>query len=316
MLPRIVYLDQCAVSRFVDRPVDASWKVVHDLLRRGVNAGRVVCPHSLEHAVETSGMVYESAVEMDSTLRQLSAGWSLRPEPELVAGQINQSVRQAELDPDYAFQPTQLRPLSDVGAYEALRRVKAGLDARNRDQFAFLNGLNAELRDGSRAPKSVLRLFAQWKNEGYARRFIADLEPALRDGRPHVVTRPGVPDHLSEFSVITALLIEIHRFGVPELQSLATEVRKRGVIFLPFFLAKVNLEACHLWKQKRRDHGDQYDITRLSCALPVADLIVTDRSAASAIRDMGLDQEFGVQVFSTGDAERDQLVEALKAPVV
>ena len=57
-------------------------------------------------------------------------------------------------------------------------------------------------------------------------------------------------------------------------------------------------------------YGDPYDVTHLSCA-PVANVIVADGGAASAIRDVGLDQAFGVQVFFTRDAEREGVIAAL-----
>ena len=38
----VVYLDQCVVSRFIERPVDPRWREVQDLLRRGVETNRVV----------------------------------------------------------------------------------------------------------------------------------------------------------------------------------------------------------------------------------------------------------------------------------
>jgi hypothetical protein len=309
--PLVVYLDQCVLSRFLENSGDAGWRGVHDLLLRGVEAGRVVCPHSLEHLVETAAMSQDKAIAADAILRRLSAGWSLLVESELVAAQISHRIRRQEVDRAYAFERIRFKPLSDAGAYALLRRTKARLDAFNVHEFALQNELNVLARDNPRGDRATLRLFGRLKNESYTRRFIADLEPSLRDGRAHVVARQGVPDWPSEFSFITGLLIEGHGFGVPELRSLAAQLRRQGVVFVPFYLAKINLEACHLWKGKSRDHGDQYDVTRLSCALPVADVIITDGSAASAIRDVGLDQAFGVQVFSTREAEREGIIAAL-----
>jgi hypothetical protein len=307
----LVYLDQCVLSRFPQN--DAGWREVRDLLVRGAEGGRMFCPYSLEHLFETAAMPHEAAVALDLTLRQLSAGWSLRVEPELVAAQINQRIREQVRDRTYALERIPFKPLSDFKTYSVLRERKAAVDRYNEREMAPQNKLNEIFRDGPRANRSVLLALAHLKNESYARRFLSDLGPSLRDGRAHVVSRKDAPDTQAPFSRITALLVERHGFGVQELQALAALLCKNGVVFLPFFCAKVGLEAWHLWKQKDRDPGDQYDVTRLACALPIADMVVTDGSAASAVREVRLDELFGVRVFSTRDAERKDIVQALGA---
>jgi hypothetical protein len=260
-------------------------------------------------------MTHEDAIATDSLLRQLSAGWSLRQEPELVAAQISRRIRGQKADRTYAFERTRFKPLSDTRVYALLRETKSTLDKFNVSEMALQNELNASFREGRRANRSTLQVFARLKNESYTRQFIADLEPSLVDGRAHVVARPGTQNWPKEFSFITALLIERHGFRLPELRALAARLQHEGTVFVPFYLAKVSLEACHLWKQMRRDHSDQYDLTRLSCAFPVADAIVTDGSAASASREIGLDQAFGVQVFSTRESERSGIVDLLRATI-
>jgi hypothetical protein len=61
------------------------------------------------------------------------------------------------------------------------------------------------------------------------------------------------------------------------------------------------------------DPRDQYDITRISCVLPYADVLITDGEKAHALRELGLDKEFGVEVFSTKARERTALADRLKA---
>ena len=82
-----------------------------------------------------------------------------------------------------------------------------------------------------------------------------------------------------------------------------------------FYQVKVALEACRTWQQQNIEPGDQYDDTRIACALPFVDILITDGSAANTVREVNLDRFFGVKVFSTKDRERSALIAALTKAV-
>ena len=54
--------------------------------------------------------------------------------------------------------------------------------------------------------------------------------------------------------------------------------------------------------------GDQYDITRAACALPYADIFITDGGKASAIRELKLDVACQTEVFSMKKSELNALI--------
>lgn len=84
----LVYLDQCAVSRFLPRSANTEWQKVFELLCDGVSNGMVVCPSSLEHLVETAALPDAEAFQLGKIMSDLSRGWALKLEPELAAEQI------------------------------------------------------------------------------------------------------------------------------------------------------------------------------------------------------------------------------------
>jgi len=78
---------------------------------------------------------------------------------------------------------------------------------------------------------------------------------------------------------------------------------------------KGQLQAYHFSLRAQMQPRDQYDITRISCVLPYADILVTDGEKAHALRELGLDKEFDVEIFSTKNHERLALADRLKTLV-
>ena len=85
---QLVYLDQCVLSRFLEKPENEPWSELRELLLKGNVNRRILCPKSLEHLVETSSLPDGDAVRLDELLGRLSFGWALSNEFDLVAWQI------------------------------------------------------------------------------------------------------------------------------------------------------------------------------------------------------------------------------------
>jgi hypothetical protein len=76
----LVYLDQCVVSRFLEKPENARWRDLREIILRGNANRRILCPTSLEHLIETSSLPDADAVFLDELMRKLSFGWTLSDE--------------------------------------------------------------------------------------------------------------------------------------------------------------------------------------------------------------------------------------------
>jgi hypothetical protein len=114
-------------------------------------------------------------------------------------------------------------------------------------------------------------------------------------------------------STIIYILAKEHRFRGEAFAQLYQKLVAEGVAFVPMLRIKGELQAYHFSLRAQMEPRDQYDITRISCALPYADILVTDGEKAHALRDLGLDKEFDVEVFSTKQRERVLLVDRLRA---
>lgn len=304
----LVYLDQCALSSLLDQPRNASWVDVRETLLEGNRRRRLLCPYSLEHIVETAAMPRD-AVEVDALLRRLSLGQSFRLEYRLVAAQINSILRDDTLpSPQDVLEPNRFRPLSDSSFRELALRQKRDLDAYNVSKMELQNMMNAAFRDGRGPTPEIRRVILRLQHESYIKRFSSELEGVRRTGR---VAPLASPDRWP--SAIISTLVREYGFGMDDLGQLKSRVDAEGLLFVPFFKVKIILEAAAKYKQQNIQPADQYDITRVACALPFVDILVTDGGVAAELREAGLDADFATEVFSTRNAERAALLRRLRS---
>lgn len=309
-----IYLDQCVVSRLLDRPSNVSWLPVRELLFRGNAQQRIVCPYSLEHLVESSSMHEKDAIAADDILRQLSLGYSILPEPDLIAAQINAVLRDTKLGAANFLHPIPFKPLSDPNVFAAHQSRKGDLDRFNDNLMRGVNQFNALFR-GPRPSRETLPGLLTLVKQKHTRALRADVQNAIRDGAITITARHDIPGVPTVSSSVVYRLFETHQIQPAELVMLDRFLSSAGVLFIPFYQVKVALEACRTWQQQNIEPGDQYDDTRIACALPFVDILITDGSAANTVREVNLDRFFGVKVFSTKDGERSALIAALTKAV-
>jgi hypothetical protein len=145
----LLYLDQCSISRFLDGKKNEEWSEVRSLVLWGYESRRLLCPGSLEHMYETASLDDERAIALDQLLRRLSFGWSLAPEPHLIARQVNSRLRQLTVTRNQFPQRKLWQPLNNPGTLQVLRHAKNGLDKHNAWLVQGLNELNEMLRKGN-----------------------------------------------------------------------------------------------------------------------------------------------------------------------
>src|SRR5688572_12234629 len=89
----LVYLDQCVISRFLEKPENDQWSDLREIVLKGNAKRLILCPTSLEHLIETSSLPDAEAVFLDELMGKLSFGWALSNEPMLVTQQIISRLR-------------------------------------------------------------------------------------------------------------------------------------------------------------------------------------------------------------------------------
>jgi hypothetical protein len=84
----LVYLDQCVLTRFLEKPENEHWLELRHLVLKGNVARKILCPTSLEHLIETSMLPDAEAIFLDELMGKLSFEWAFPDEFLLIARQI------------------------------------------------------------------------------------------------------------------------------------------------------------------------------------------------------------------------------------
>jgi hypothetical protein len=114
-----------------------------------------------------------------------------------------------------------------------------------------------------------------------------------------------------DLSIVRQMITE-HHLAIPEARQLLRLLKEQGLEFSPTLLIKAELDARQFAKQEKVEARDQYDITHAACALPYADVYVTDGGKAAAIRELKLDKRFQTKVFSTKESELSPFLKELE----
>lgn len=310
---RLVYLDQCAVSRFLPSPGNVRWREFREVLLKGNANRKILCPSSLEHLVETSMLADADAFFLDDLMGKLSFGWALVDETMLVVRQIIAKLRSQPFSRAHFLVKRHLRPIKYPGALAELREVKTDLDENNASVMQGVNELNALARNGQRADTTFRRYLIKRRTGERVKKLLAEVLESLKTGRVIVRAEAGNDKVLNWASKVVYELIVTHRLALSEGQKLCHLLRTEGLDFIPTLKIKSELEALQLFRKEKIEPRDQYDITRAACALPYADIFITDGGKASTIRELKLDTTYQTEVFSTKKSELDALTARLKA---
>lgn len=311
----LVYLDQCAISRFLPNAGNESWRDLRDVVLKGNTTRKMVCPSSLEHLIETSMLPDGKAIFLDELMRKLSFGWTLADEAMLIARQIIAKLRSRLISRAKFLEKRLLRPITYPGTLAKLREVKALLDANNAWVMQGVNELNAFTRNGRNADTDLLRYFIKRRTGERVKKLLTEVLDSLKTGRAVVRVEEGNDKVLNWASKVVYELIVTYRLAIDEGRQLCQLLRAEGLNFIPTLKIKSELEAMQFLRREKIEPRDQYDITRAACALPYADIFITDGGKAGAIRELKLDATYKTEVFSMRASELNRLVARLNEVV-
>lgn len=308
----LVYLDQCVLSRFRERSTNG-WEDICDLLLSLAERGKILCPVSLEHLMESSQLKDSDIEHLAPLISKLSSDWSLRTEPDLIAEQLMGRLRGIAVNPSSFLRESMFKPLTDAKTLASLRALKPKVDAHNERMMEDVNYVNSITRRAGSKDATVLAWMRARRHETILSRLIARLEESLRRGFAKITADPYSPQLAEWDALIVFNLIEDHHLVVPEARQLIRHLREEHLRFCPTLFIKAELDALQFAKQEKIEARDQYDITHAACAFPYADIYITDGGKAGAIKELKLDSRFATKVFSTKARDLSSILKELEA---
>jgi hypothetical protein len=252
------------------------------------------------------------AIFLDTLINQLSFEKALLTEPFLIAQQIVVKIRRRKYSPSQFLQKRFLRPITHPETLSHLREVKIGLDKNNAWVMQGLNEFNDLIRHKKRADQDILQFFIKLRTTQFTKKLNKEVEDSLKTGQVTIRAEDNNPNVMNWASRVVYELITKHRFSPTESQKLCHFLKCEKLEFIPTLKIKAELEAIQFYRREKIEPRDQYDITRAACALPYADIFITDNGKATAIRELKLDRVFKTQVFSIKKFELAALAAKLR----
>lgn len=257
-------------------------------------------------------MQEKDALAVDRIMRSLSNGWSFVIEPRLVARQIFCAMKGVRMSRGQFLQKGLFRPLDFTGTLSTLRQLKTEMDAHNEWLMKGVNEINAVTRDGKRGDREMLNVLIDMEVRSITKALLSAVRYALSNSRAEILPSKYRQTCRDWPSTVVYTLVKEHRFRGAALRKLDERLNADGISFVPMLTVKSQLLAFQFFQKQAIEARDQYDVTRISCALPYADVLVTDGEKTHAIRELGLDRQFSAEVFSMRKNNLPELVKRLK----
>ncbi len=311
----LLYLDQCATSE-IYRDTRGRWGDILGTLSDGVRRRRLMCPRSIEHLFETSGLADEQAIALDAELHELSFRRSFLPEADIAAVQLVLAVRTRTVTVDDFLRKDAYRSIGDDGTLPYLRHVKGQFD----DCMKLIYQPTNEIRDltrGIRGPKiEDKNLIVQAIKETRKEQLIDRLKPLSRGTFPDLGVRTVGSLSFPHWAAFLCLRATTNQgLTAKEAGKALRIVETHGIDVVPTVMIRAEIEALGGILELKDEPADQWDIMRIAAALPYADAMVVDGGRQAQIMDLKLDSRFKTEVFATRAAEQERLLKYLRAHV-
>lgn len=303
-----IYLDQFAVSNICDEIPDSKWKGISELIRRGVELKRIICPTSIEHLVETSGKKLESASKHDKEFQKFSFGWSFYPEPEITAYHIICRLRKIKKTKHHYVRKAKGKSLSEKNVHSSFRELKDVFGEMINDVTIPLNTIRKASRGAPKGDKAsrdaLVKIIKKKQSDHLIERMTSLSQLGKYEPKPVLLAGYSIPFWAD---TLCAVLTRKHKLTKSEALQLKRILEAEGIDSIPSISIRASLEAMLAHKQANESPNDHLDIMRIAGALPFADIMLVDGPKASDIRELGLDKKFGTAIYSGKIKDLDKL---------
>lgn len=307
-----IYLDQFALTDLMESKNGESWFEIKELLIKGHKKGKLYCPLSSEHFIETSKKNYSGAKEHDLFFTKLSDGYCLKPELLITSQLISSKIRSNKIT---------LRTYM----YENVNNI-----FNEKDKYLAFNNVNDEfnglINEGTKNLNSFRQLSNTQKIKSKVKKqmfnaikivqvndFIDRLQNLQKNKslkiRGDKIGNKEIPNWID---AVIERLLKIHRLKKKEIQKLIFELKNNGFDNIPTLDIRTSLEALSSIYSKNITPNDQIDFMRIINGLPISNILLTDKKRKSEILEIGLDKKYNVKIYSGVQTDLIELIKELK----
>lgn len=294
---KIIYLDQYLVSDLADK-VTETHSEISKLLINLQEKGKICCPLSGEHYLESSKRNLEDAKKNDAFLNKVSGGLCFHPNFNITVESIQRYIRKKPINHStYLGEGIPNLFQKDTFIVETQKRTDEYSKIINSSQKEsntlkkILNSNNKfKLNSNSESFKAIKRIdsneFVNRMNECFKQGYFK-----IRGDKTAIGEIPNWIDVICEY------LMRHYKFDEGEMVKLMIEFKEFGFDNIPTLNIVSSLRAFQSIKHKLIQPNDEIDNIRICGSLPVSDIMFTDKKRKSEIKEMKLDKKYKCKVL-------------------
>lgn len=303
-----IYLDQFVISDLLEGK-NPLWIEIKQLLEFNYLNGKIYCPISIEHILETTKKNLKDAKEHDLYCRNISDGFSFKTEPFLTAQLISSAIRKNKKTLNTFLTKLPYKDMDDI--YSSINSdhekfddgIKISLQPQNDIRQISSNKMDKKLEI------KMMTAIKQFEVDKFKDRLKEYIDLKSITIRPDNFGKIKIPNWIDQYLY---QLTYKHKFKLKELKSLQKELDKNGFNRIPTLNIKFSIGAYMAVKNKKEDSGDHVDIMRISSYLFSSDIFFTDRQRKHEICELELNKKYGTLVLSGVKNDLLKFIDILK----
>lgn len=303
-----IYFDQFVVSDIIDGR-NPLWNEIKELLELNHSQGKIYCPLSIEHILETVKKDLNGAIKHDSYYRKLSDNYLLKTEPFLTSQLISSLIRKNKFTLNTFLKIEKTKSIEEI--YSQINKNNEIFDESVTYKLSSQNDLRKILNSG-KSNKSELQFMNTIKTievENFKNRLKEYLKAKSIKIRPDNYGKHQFPNWTDQ---ILFQLTNRHKFKKKQFKQLLIELERNGFNRIPTLNTKFSLGAYLAVKNKQENTGDHIDIMRISSYLFSSDIFFTDKKRKYEIYDLELDKKYNTKVYSGVKNDLIEVIQLLK----
>lgn len=292
----VVYLDQFAISNMVDAKEGDIWCDVKKAIEKYHSDGKIICPMSAEHVLETSQRDFERAGMQDNFFWKISDGYTFWNFSYIIAGQICELIKNEHLH-TFFLKHNPNWDLSQEESYNIINLL-FGIEKKDINQN-FDSFSESEL---NKIAKNKILHFDEYKKEILKKilecndidNFIQKIAFTIKD----FDSLKQNPILLIDISTIILCLVVCFQFSKRDFINLQQEINEFGVEHIDSLSIKIKLNSYLNVNGGNTNINDVIDCNRIATGLPYSDILFCDKKYKRYIIKLGLNKRYDAKIFS------------------
>lgn len=312
MKKKCIYLDQFAISEMVMPDITPVWLEIKNQLIELHELGIIYCPLSAEHFMETAKKDFEDAQEHDLFLNKLSDNYCFKSEAFISSQLLSSKARGNNIT-------------LKTYMYDNVKQI-----FKSKDNHAFFEKKNQELYEVIEDKSKDLNTIRNYstgekltpENKETFLRALKYLEAKkLIDRLTYLYENENIilegfqskdSEILNWTDLVINILLKKHKIKRKEVLKLIFELKSNGFKNIPSLDIRTTISSLVAIYGKKESSNDQIDISRISVALPISNILLTDKKRKYEILETKLDKKYKTKIYSGTKSDLNDFIKELK----